>query len=589
MDKLSQFEKKYRNESSKRSVKRCRARERAREIAREERQRIKSADELAERQRAHLDAYQAILDKTATPEQRKLFLSVEEAELWRSRGIELSQRIDGRLYDGYEWPGGIVGGKYYQNAFKKPGLESHKNPVLLRFVTASGKAATGNFLAGPTKSTCFVRSRKLFGLDMPYVHCGQNCKDMWRLDCDLEFPSLQHFKDWLAGLRLPFLPHLAVWIFDDRRPGWVLRPHIYFLLPEGHAVWRDKQQHRMLNQVIASLNLLLKADEGGLANPYHGKNPLSPHCHYTIINDEHFPTLSEYLAGLPINLDRRMMARKMSVDRLTNDCFDFGQSNTYFSTVSKVCNAAAKRLFADGCQIDDRRIFAEIIRDTVTEGLQNQFPLIDFRGLESLKRMIGTCARWSAQKFDPTKTRTMERDQGAAAHLMKKGDDAGTRMQKGQLFSADVKSKATRTAMTTAIMTIMRDGSEPTPANIGAIVDKSRNTVKWHFFSAYVTAVASASIEASVKEVLSVSTPSKPSTSILLLAHQATDVPKSWRDDRLDDLVREAKLRSGRLRRLDSKRIASRPAAIPGSATIDFLSAGQVRRFSPRTSVGREC
>ena len=101
----------------------------------------------------------------------------------------------------------------------------------------------------------------------------------------------------------------------------------------------------MLGQVIAALNLLLKADPGGLANPYHGKNPLSPHCHYTIINDAHFPTLSEYLAGLDINLDRVLMARKMSVAQMTNAGFDFGQSNSYFSTVSKVCNSAAKALF----------------------------------------------------------------------------------------------------------------------------------------------------------------------------------------------------------------------------------------------------
>lgn len=158
---------------------------------------------------------------------------------------------------------------------------------------------------------------------------------------------------------------------------------------------------------------------------------------------------------------------------------------------------------------------------------------------------------------------------------MKEGDDAVTRMRKGQSFSADVKVAATRSAMTSAIMTIMRAGSEPTPRKVGEIVDKSPNTVKWHFFSAYVTAVASQSIQVLVKEVPPIAAPLKPPIHILLLAHRPTDVPKSWQDACLES-ARQSKLLSGRSRH----RPASGP--IPGRATIDFLSASPVIRFAPR-------
>jgi hypothetical protein len=116
---MDKFEAKYRNVSSKRSARRVRARERAQE----KRQRPKSADELAEKEIAYLEAYQAIVDKNATPEQRRLFLSIEEGPFWRERGIELSKSVGKRLFDvGYEWPGGLVGGKYQQHAFVKEGL-----------------------------------------------------------------------------------------------------------------------------------------------------------------------------------------------------------------------------------------------------------------------------------------------------------------------------------------------------------------------------------------------------------------------------------------------------------------------------------
>ena len=165
--------------------------------------------------------------------------------------------------------------------------------------------------------------------------------------------------------------------------------------------------------------------------------------------------------------------------------------------------------------------------------LQEEFPLIDLRGRESLDRMIRTCARWSAEKFDPAKMEKRDRDRGGAAHLMQEGDDAVTRMRKGQSFSADVKVAATRRAITSAIMTITRDGSEPTTRHVGQITNKSPNTVKSHFFAAYVTAVASRSIQGLVKEVPSGIVPLKPPLPILLLANRPTDLPKCWHDERL--------------------------------------------------------
>jgi hypothetical protein len=120
--RLARFKMKYRNESSKGSARRIRARE--------ERQRPKSADELAEKELAYLDAYQAIVDKTATPEQRRLFLSVEEGPYWRERGIELSQRVGNRLFDGGNvWPDGLLARVRHQACSRALGRQHNDRPL----------------------------------------------------------------------------------------------------------------------------------------------------------------------------------------------------------------------------------------------------------------------------------------------------------------------------------------------------------------------------------------------------------------------------------------------------------------------------
>jgi hypothetical protein len=220
---------------------------------------------------------------------------------------------------------------------------------------------------GPTKDGCTTQWSKLEGMYQPYAFFCDNCRDMFRLDIDRSFDSEDHLRAWIANVvkehDLPCGGHVASWIIDDRYPGRVINPQIWILLPEGKAVWNDKQQHRMIGDVAAALVKAFGADPGGLAFLYHGKNPISPHCGMAIIQDTHMPTLSEWIEGLDITFDAERMARELMRDRLAAAGFDAGDSNTYFTYVSKACREAAKLLFKQAFDISDPVAFTQAIAE----------------------------------------------------------------------------------------------------------------------------------------------------------------------------------------------------------------------------------
>lgn len=599
--------------SGDRSEARCAARdsrrERLAELSAEERQERIDKRAAAEAARVQ-DIYDRILasigkdEKLYTEAEGKKFLRHEDrdkrlralaealpSDLVRRYMQSSDDRING---NGYIWLGGIVTGDYHQDPFVVAGLKSDQHWLLRRFPAAGARASSGEFRAGRHKYSCHPIWRKIVGLDEPYMFFGERCKDMWRVDIDRVFEDVDDLRRWLRDLHasgaLPFLPHVADWIRDDRRRSKVINPHLFFLLPEGSAVWNNASHHRLLNQVIASLTEALGGDPGGLANPFHGKNPLSVHCDYEIVNDTSFPTLSEYASGLRLTHDTVRMARKLAREQMQSAGFDADVSNTYFSRVSAIANDAAKALYRAGFRIGDAAAFEASIETVTVESLADEISAPTASQREAVEKLARSCARWAAANFNPAKLDKPGRDVGAAAHLMNPDDDATTRMAKGGAYAAARRSERNGAVISSAIRKALQAGvAEPTFRQIADATGYALNTVKKHWISAYTRAVAILSVQHLVKGVNPSLPPVRPSLKTLSMAADERELPMAWRNPDITDRIRVNRLRRNRDLRRSGRTIMPNESIRPpvGANIIDFLSAGQVTMHRRSTVVSQ--
>ncbi|MBN9602033.1 MAG: hypothetical protein J0G33_03790 [Afipia felis] len=564
----------------------------ARKVSKERRlESDRESGTLAERRRELQLAVEAVSSKTATDDRRKLVRKASDAEFF-ARMYEGQQSSYERIVTvGFVWPGGMVAGKYYRKPFIEKGLRSWRHPFFQRVAASTARAWTGRLRSGPAKDRCIRQFQKLHGLDNVYIFFSDACRDMFRIDLDRTFDSEYQLRSWIADVvrtnDLACAPHIASWIPDDRHPGKIISPHLFVLLPEGHAVWPSSppEHHRLLGEVIAAMTRAFEGDPGGLAHPFSGKNPLSPVCEAIIVQDTHMPTLSEYAESMDLSYDPELMLRKLMTDRLEAVGFDRADSNTWFSSVSALANAGAKTLFKGGFDISDRNLFQVKITDLITATVFDEVqPSPSQR--DTVAKLIESCTRWTAAKFDPAKMDTLHRDRGAAAHLMTDTDDSKTKMTKGQTYSAAVKVRRTRSQLTQAMMKMIRAGHEPTIADVARATSKAYNTVKTHFFTCYVTAIASVAVQDLVKGVNSTSGQPRPSNRILLTANRRSEFPDSWApksgDPVFDHHFRQQELRLARLhRRRPGERSSSELNRVPGRNTLNFMSAGLVTVFKP--------
>jgi hypothetical protein len=570
----------HREISSIRSRRRVAARDRARE-----KRRTTPAAVLEERARELEAAYAAVGSYSVSQAQIDLVNQAADHEFFAARARS-DQTSQDRIYGaGHEWPGGLVAGKYWQNAFTVRGLRTWQHPLLECFLRCTARASSGDYKAGPAKDRCYTQRRKIHGADEVYFHFGQRCRDMWRIELDKSWPSVAAFQSALFAAGLPFLPHVAAWVFDDRLPGQVLRPHLYFLLTEGNAVWQDEYQQRLLRGVVAGLTkalLPLGADPGGLANPFHGKNPLSVHCDYEIIQDTHFPMLSEYAEGLDVSMDPRLMTRVLACGKLVDAGFDPEESNTFFSWSAQACWTVSIEIYKSGsAKLGDRMAFAEQIAEVVVDASGQIADVGTPEAREALIKMIGTCATWTAERFDPRKLDRTGKDRGAAAHLMSPDDDAAARRGKGGSYAAGIRAAETDQRITRAMMAVRADGRDPhqAPHEIADKSGRSIRTVKRRWFPCFVSALASECLHALRvgKQLLVQGVPPSPGSFIPTLqllntANQRSDIPNSWQDAASAVDWRDKRLRN--------------PSPSPSSAntglrTYDFLVVGGVKRFAP--------
>ncbi|MCS3727363.1 hypothetical protein [Bradyrhizobium betae] len=450
------------------------------------------AKELAGAQRACEIEYAG--GPKASEYDHKLCENVERAQHFAKMRADEATRDDGSVF---RWPGGIVVDGCWRAAFEKRGLKSSEHPHFERVAASAGRPNKKNLLAGDSKGGCWRHVKKLYALDRLYLYTCVVCKDMWRLDIDRDFESFQHLCAWIEYIveeyDLPCRPHFYSAIPDERRPGMILHPHLWFLLPEGCAVWPNSppRQHAMLKAVIEALAKAFGADKGGCTLPHMGKNPLSPLCEAHVIEPERMPTLGEWFEALDCEfVPDSSPALALTIQTVLDGASCLGEESTgWFKVTQAVGGQYGREMYKSGkVDISNVTRFAKAIQKAISGPLTQALRPTAGKQAATLAKMIESVSAYVARTFDPAKFDKKRRNKGAAAHLIHPGMTKEEREQVGGRYATTVRMDKSIEALAEAIRLDLLCGRSPTIASVAAKGIRCLNTVARHFDSAYAIA-----------------------------------------------------------------------------------------------------
>ncbi|GAA2884537.1 hypothetical protein GCM10010837_42920 [Aminobacter niigataensis] len=283
------------------------------------------------------------------------------------------------------------------------------------FVAACHKG--GELRMSWDKANLGIESRsKLLSLDLPYIEGNKAFLSFWRIDLDRVWPSVDAFVDdilQLVGCKIPFAPHLVAG--DERPDGRFVKPHLYFLLPPGQAVWNDPEDSRCRMRTVKFFEAVyfgivdalkeLGADPGAPATTQRGKNPLSPLSTSLMMNDRDFLSMTGWAGWVDTSLCRERLVRQRAADKAG---VELETSNGLFTAVQKQAYTILRRWHFDA----DPRLRAP--EGTVVDNLHQDLEPVAQEmatGLASCRRMSRTAvtllvsriASYAAGSFDPAR------------------------------------------------------------------------------------------------------------------------------------------------------------------------------------------
>jgi Replicase family len=261
----------------------------------------------------------------------------------RIADIKFDQRlVTDRAKNGFQWSGGSFGGSATRHGAGSPyvcepfvfrGLISDQHPILQLFVskthTAGYSTKKQRLKTGINKSEIQPMTRKVLGLDDPYVCWNAQMRGVIRVDIDRSFPGgVNELLHAIADCGVP-APNLVVGKIDL---GKLSNPHLYWVLLDS-VCWTLKGHRRpkMLFQTIeAALScklLPIGADYGGLNNSVRGKNPLCPNWDSFVVADAPFrlnrfaPHLGGDPFGLPILTEALGIGQDKAGDQVVDEAW----------------------------------------------------------------------------------------------------------------------------------------------------------------------------------------------------------------------------------------------------------------------------
>jgi hypothetical protein len=451
------------------------------------------------------------LDQVALDEWHLIYHA--EIESWKRFEAMLKSRE--REYEflhthRFVWRGGSVAGRWVYS-FVEDGLRSANSNVNKRFVQIT--PARGSILAGHSKDAAFKRRSKLLALTLPYVRINTKIIQAFRIDLDGSFAHEQHLMTCLRDAGLPIMPDIVV--FDRRLDGVIYRPHLWFFLPIGSGVWNDPDDPRfrkgplkllfhVMAAIIDCLNLKkLGADPGGLANPFHGKNPLCPLWRTIEPNRDANLALEEWARLLGIaRTDEKASEKRARLAAQNVSGLSSRESNGIFSAARTWAREIIQEIHAAGGQryadlLSDRQELARVVRTGLHDRLAwSEFTTSSVQSRRVLDKVADYAATWWKPELAPKPLKIHGR----------MGELEGTpqeRMSAGGKFGAERKKELSTERLAAAAIEMMAEGVKITRAALAKRADVDPRTASKHFDAALTAAAEKSAFKGADKKLLS--------------------------------------------------------------------------------------
>jgi hypothetical protein len=371
-----------------------------------------------------------------------------------------------------------IGGRLRQ-PFLEKGFRTEGNPILKLFITRIRKGGTAR--ASDDKATLYVPSRyKVLTLDCPYLEFNKLFLGVIRLDCDAVFAStaaclelLQHLVDANA---IPHLPHIVT---GDLLPnGTYHRPHFYYLLPPGSAVWNNLDDARCRVQPVKLFDAvsrgLTKAllpvgvDPAAPRLTMRGKNPISPYWCTLTPNQSEFMSLSDYAKVVDTRASTEELIRHAAA---TKSELGLTQSNEAFNKFTDRAKVTLREWHfnADPRMSGSKERLAYELHGELERYAKNC-------GMDEVKvaTVLACVASWRAANFDPAKLQSKRADKGRLMHEVAEVKGVAARQKIGANYSAKKRASAAQQKLVAAMEAATAAGKSLSVEDLASAAKVSR-------------------------------------------------------------------------------------------------------------------
>lgn len=421
----------------------------------------------------------------------KEWMRIEDAKQFVENARFEAGLVEERLRDGFHmrFPRKVYG-RWREDVREKGPLRSELFGLPGQMLVASCRKG-GELRMSWDKANLGVESRsKLLSLDLPYLEGNKQFLSFWRIDLDGTWPSAEAFRHEvrdLVGCRIPHAPHLVAG--DTLDDGRFVRPHLYFFLPPGQAIWNVPEDPRCNMRTVKFFEGVyygivdalkeLHADPGAPATSQRGKNPLSPLSTSFCMNDQEFLPMSEWAEWVNTSINREMLIRQRAAEKagvtleISNGVFTAVQKEAYRILRQWYFDSDLRLRAPEGVIADNLHAVLEPIAREMVAGVPGR----RLMSKTQVALLVSRVASYAAGAFDPDR---LEKGivRKALAHVVGGLQSVRERQQVAAEYASKEKAEKTLARLVDAWDSLAVESSDITKSGLAREAKVSRTTVQ---------------------------------------------------------------------------------------------------------------